>query len=66
MKEAVAAFISKHGPATVSELRQALHTSRRIIVPLLERFDRERLTRRIGDQRVLVDEIVAPANTALD
>ena len=66
MKDAIAAFISKNDPATVSELRQALHTSRRIIVPLLEQLDRERITRRIGDQRTLVDGIVATSTIALD
>lgn len=66
MKDAIAAFISKNNPATVSELRQALHTSRRIIVPLLEQLDRERFTRRIGDQRTLVDQTVATSTMALD
>jgi selenocysteine-specific elongation factor len=54
MKSAVADFISKSGPATVSELRQELKTSRRIMVPLLEQLDRDRVTRRAGDQRMLV------------
>jgi selenocysteine-specific elongation factor len=53
MKNAVADFISKIGPATVSELRQALESSRRIMVPFLERLDREGFTRRIGDKRSL-------------
>jgi selenocysteine-specific elongation factor len=53
MKTAVADFISKNGPATVSELRQALESSRRIMVPFLERLDREGFTRRIGDKRTL-------------
>jgi selenocysteine-specific elongation factor len=53
MKTAVADFISKNGPATVSELRQALESSRRIMVPLLERLDREGFTRRMGDKRTL-------------
>jgi selenocysteine-specific elongation factor len=66
MKTKVIAFISKKGSATVSELRQTLQTSRRIMVPFLERLDHDRVTRRIGDQRTLVDEIVARANTALD
>src|SRR4029077_17519182 len=51
VKARVAAFISKNGPATVSELRQVLQSSRRIMVPLLERLDREGFTRRIGDRR---------------
>jgi selenocysteine-specific elongation factor len=53
MKSAVADFISKKGPATVSELRQALESSRRIMVPFLERLDREGFTRRLGDRRTL-------------
>src|SRR5262249_23734071 len=53
MKSQVAEFISKNGPATVSELRQALGSSRRVMVPLLERLDRDGLTRRVGDKRRL-------------
>jgi selenocysteine-specific elongation factor len=53
MKNAVADFISKNGPATVSELRQALESSRRTMVPFLEKLDRQGVTRRIGDKRVL-------------
>jgi selenocysteine-specific elongation factor len=53
MKSQVAEFISENGPATVSELRQALGTSRRVVVPLLERLDREGTTRREGDRRCL-------------
>ena len=49
----VRAFIEQHGPATVSELRQALGTSRRIVVPLLEYFDRTFVTLRQGDTRTL-------------
>ena len=53
MKSQVSEFISKNGPATVSELRQALGSSRRIMVPLLERLDRDGVTRRVGDKRML-------------
>ena len=53
MKSQVTEFISKNGPATVSQLRQALGSSRRIMVPLLERLDREGFTRRMGDKRSL-------------
>jgi len=55
MKSQVIEFISKNGPATVSQLRQALGSSRRVVVPLLERFDREGVTRRAGDKRTLCD-----------
>lgn len=53
MKSQVTKFISKNGPSTVSDLRQALGSSRRVMVPLLERLDREGMTRRIGDKRTL-------------
>jgi selenocysteine-specific elongation factor len=53
MKSQVAEFISKNGPSTVSQLRQALASSRRVMVPFLERLDREGITRRIGDKRCL-------------
>jgi selenocysteine-specific elongation factor len=41
------------GSATISELRKAIGTSRRIAVPLLEFLDRNGITRREGDKRVL-------------
>ena len=46
-------FIRKNGPATVSDLRQALGSSRRVVVPLLERLDRDGVTVRQGEKRVL-------------
>ena len=39
--------------ATTSELRQVLGSSRRIVIPLLERLDKLGITRRDGDVRVL-------------
>jgi len=53
-RDRIAQFIRTNGPATVSQLREELQTSRRIAVPLLERLDRDRLTRRVGDRRTLV------------
>jgi selenocysteine-specific elongation factor len=53
MKSQVTEFISKNGPATVSQLRQALGSSRRVMVPLLERLDRDGVTTRAGDKRRL-------------
>jgi selenocysteine-specific elongation factor len=58
MKAAVVDFISRNGPATVSDLRQKLQTSRRTLVPFLEKLDRDRVTRRMGDRRALRDQIV--------
>ncbi len=53
MKSSVVDFISKNGQATVSELRQHIQSSRRTMVPLLEQLDRDRITHRVGDKRVL-------------
>lgn len=41
------------GPATVSELKSLLNSSRRVMVPLLEKLDRDGITRREGDRRAL-------------
>ncbi len=38
-------------PFTTSEARQALRSSRRVVIPLLEWLDRERVTRRLPDDR---------------
>ena len=51
--EIVKGFLRAQGRATVSELRQPLGTSRRILVPLLEKLDRDGITQRQGDWRVL-------------
>ena len=53
MRAAAIAFIRRHGPAAAGELRQALGSSRRVIVPFLERLDRDGATRRQGDKRSL-------------
>lgn len=50
----VTAFLEKNGQATVSELRQELDTSRKVIMPLLDRLDRDGVTIRNGDYRTLV------------
>jgi hypothetical protein len=49
----LAAFINQQGPAKVSDLRTLLGSSRRIMIPFLERCDREGFTRRNGDLRSL-------------
>jgi selenocysteine-specific elongation factor len=46
-------FLRQHGPAAAGELRQALGTSRRVVIPLLEHLDKQAITRREGDKRVL-------------
>lgn len=57
MRDAVLDLLQTNGSATTSELRKALATSRRIVIPLLERLDRDGLTRRVGDKRVLARSI---------
>jgi selenocysteine-specific elongation factor len=54
MVDRAAAFIRDAGPAgaTVSDVREALGTSRKYAVPLLEYLDAKGLTRRVGDVRV--------------
>jgi len=51
--ELICQFIREHGPATVSELRQILGSSRRVTLPLLERLDRDGITLRQDDRRAL-------------
>ncbi|MEY2519224.1 MAG: selenocysteine-specific elongation factor [Verrucomicrobiota bacterium] len=53
MGEVTVAFLRKNNSAGASELRELLGTSRRVIIPFLERLDRDGVTRRIGDKRVL-------------
>jgi selenocysteine-specific elongation factor len=53
LREQVRDHISKQGPATVSELRTSLQSTRRIMVPLLEKLDSQGVTVRRGDQRAL-------------
>jgi selenocysteine-specific elongation factor len=57
MKAQVVEFISANGPATVSQLREKLGTSRRVIIPFLEYLDRAGVTQRVGDTRTLIRPI---------
>ncbi|MDB4544184.1 selenocysteine-specific translation elongation factor [bacterium] len=50
----VTAHLTAQSQATASELRQELGTSRKILMPLLERLDRDKITVRNGDHRTLV------------
>ena len=52
--EQILGFLQSQGQATASDLRQHLDTSRRVIMPLLERMDTEGKTRRSGDYRTAV------------
>ena len=47
------AYVGEHGEITVAVLRDQLGTSRKYALAVLEHFDATRLTRRVGDKRVL-------------
>ncbi len=51
--ERIAAHIRSHGPATVSELKDTINATRKVMVPLLEILDGRGITRRDGDRRTL-------------
>ncbi len=51
---AARAFLAANGKMSVSEFKDAIGTSRKYAVPLLEYLDREKITKRDGDYRVLV------------
>ena len=46
-------LISSDGSVTVAQLRDRMGASRRPVLALLEHLDAEKVTRRVGDQRVL-------------
>lgn len=46
-------------PFTAAEARQALRTSRRVVIPLLELLDREGVTRRLPDDRRIMRDLPA-------
>lgn len=53
MTERLRAHLVQHSTVTVAEVRDLFGTSRRLAVAFLEEMDRRRVTKRIGDARVL-------------
>jgi selenocysteine-specific elongation factor len=53
LKGKIVDFIKKNGEATVSQLREHLSTTRKYMVPILEKLDQLGATEREGDKRVL-------------
>lgn len=49
----IIAHLGEHGSITVAEARTMFNSSRKFMLPLLEYLDQQRITRRVGDQRVL-------------
>ncbi|MDH7479605.1 MAG: selenocysteine-specific translation elongation factor [Syntrophomonadaceae bacterium] len=50
-RQKIADYFKENESLTVADARGLLGGSRKFILPLLEHFDREKLTRRVGDQR---------------
>jgi selenocysteine-specific elongation factor len=59
--ERVVAIMRDEGSITLARLRDELHTSRRYAQALLEHLDAQRVTRRIGDERVPGSRAQGPA-----
>lgn len=53
MVERVSGHLEAHGKVTLAEVRDLLQTSRKYAKALLEHLDARKLTRRVGDERVL-------------
>ena len=53
MVDRVTAHLKVQGKITLAEVRDMFHTSRKYAQPLLEYLDSEKITRRVGDERVL-------------
>lgn len=53
VEQQLRAFLEQHGEITAGEFRDMLQISRKYAIPLLEHFDNQRLTVRLGDKRVL-------------
>ena len=46
-------YVREHGKITAAEARDLLGATRKYILPLLEHMDALKITRRIGDERIL-------------
>ncbi len=53
LQDATVKCLQEKGSATATELKDAMGTSRKYAIPLLEYFDEKRITKRSGDERSL-------------
>lgn len=53
MQERVIAYLGQHGSVTIAQVRDLLDASRKYALALMEYLDEQRVTRRVGDTRVL-------------
>ena len=54
MVERIVGRLKEQGSITVADVRDLFGTTRKYALPLMEHLDQEHITRRVGDQRVLV------------
>lgn len=65
-RRCIVAHLRTHERLTVAEARDLLGTSRKYMVAILEHFDERRVTRRLGDDRVLGPNAPAVEDTSSD
>ena len=53
MVDKITAYVREHGEITVADVRDMFGASRKYALPLMDHLDHERITRRVGDARVL-------------
>ena len=53
LTDRIVAHLQEQGSITVADVRTMFDTSRKYSLPLLEHMDQQRVTRRVGDERVL-------------
>ncbi len=53
IESALRDYLVQHGQITVAQFRDLIGSSRKYVVPLVEYFDDAKVTRRVGDERVL-------------
>jgi len=53
MVERVVTETKKHGKITLGEVRDLFQTSRKYAQAFLEHLDQKKITRRVGDERIL-------------
>ncbi|OPY56462.1 MAG: Selenocysteine-specific elongation factor [Pelotomaculum sp. PtaU1.Bin035] len=52
VRQKITGYLYEKGEISVGELRDILQTSRKYALPLIEYFDKEKITRRVGDRRL--------------
>jgi selenocysteine-specific elongation factor len=53
MVASIVAYLKAEGSVTVAQVRDMFGTSRKYVLALLGTMDEKRITRRVGDERVL-------------